>query len=700
MNRENRRIWFDVVDRALQTQPVNEKFPVWNFYGRAALPWLSSDSPKEAMDNVRKVYGEILLPPDQGGTIGSPDLRCSVCQRFLLGRGPELSASALQESQFRGSEVQVRALWFAYLEELSRGSDPIVRFCAYAARAEASSYESDQASQTDLPLWWKAQNVLAEELHGPASPLAELSKLQLCVRLKEIVVRALDKNPSELVAVWERVCQPLVESRNARALIWWDPGSRCVPVDSDKLSPSAARRFRDLLARIQEVLETDRSKAAPQTRPTMSGGPKLAGEVMGRVRDCRATLESRYQLSAPGAPRTNVTMLLARKERPAPRPARFSEVQWQLLNQMLYVATAGEGGRLALARVDLTGQTPARLVRAKVSAQGNTLAGLAVREEAAYVAVRGSGVAVLPREAWNGSEVVSNLTVLTGQRGLPSISITGLTPSPEGLWLAYGGPQAESGLGRYDTKTGQWETILCSTLKGEEPFSTGRPYGLIDLVWVSPNSLFFINCGRMFRDMLPWMGLWRLNPATRSLKYYGYCGTEEGLMGYLDAAGKDCWCRGSDSLIRLNTESDKAAYVLGAQWRPSSRRAVGTTRWLDCQNDLFLAEASMGAPKASASRLGALPTLSFGTRDRGALDLSTCAIHHDELWAMWGTAQIAILRRGRSLEEARVLPNDILEGEAVRRFVSTPYGLVAIGDGVIGLVQTTDPPPVAPKGGG
>jgi hypothetical protein len=108
----------------------------------------------------------------------------------------------------------------------------------------------------------------------------------------------------------------------------------------------------------------------------------------------------------------------------------------------------------------------------------------------------------------------------------------------------------------------------------------------------------------------------------------------------------------------------------------------------------------MASPNASSSRSGARPAISFGTRDRGALDLSTCAIHHDELWALLGTAQIAILHRGRSLEEARVIPNDILEGEAVRRFVSTPHGLVAIGDGVIGLVQTTDPRPVAPKDGG
>jgi len=664
MNRENRRIWFEVVDRALKTQSVNDKFPVWNFYGRAALPWLSCDDPQEAMSNVRKVYGEIILPLDQGGTIGSSDLRCSVCQEFLLGRGMALSTYALQESQFCGSETQVRALWFAYLDELSQNSDPIVRFCAYAARADASSYDSEQLSHTTLPFWWKAQKVLTEELHGPASPIVDLIKLHLCVRLKEILVRALNNDPSGLVAIWERVYQPLIESKNARALTWWDPGSRCLPEDSDKLPTNAAERFRDLLARIEAALAAGKSD-------------RLTGGVLGRTRNCRAMLESRYRLSGPATDLStfNVTMLLRRKELPA-SPARYYEVQWQLTDRMLYVATAGESGRLPLMRVDLTGRTPARVIQAKIPAQWSTLAGFAVTQETAYVALRGSGIVVFPHEVWDGPEVASNFTLLTTQRGLPSISITGLAPDREGLWLAYGGPQAESGLGRYDPRTSRWETILCSTLKGEEPFNAGRPYGLMRLIRPSPDSLFFVNCGRMFQGMLPWMGLWQLNTATKRLKYYGYCGTEEGLWGYLDITGKDCWCRGSDSLIRLNTESGEAAYVLGARWRPSSRRAIGSTRWLDCQNDLFLPEDSMTA-------------VSFGTRDRGGLDLSTCAIHKDDLWALLGTAQIAILHRGNPFTEAQVVRNDILDGEAVRRFVSTPYGLVAIGDGAIGLVGGT-----------
>ncbi len=664
MNRANRRIWFEVVDQALKTQPVNERFPVWNFSGRAALPWLSSDDPKEVMDNVRKIYGEIMFPPAQGGTVGSSNLRCSVCEKSLLARGSDLSISALRESQFCGSETQLRALWFAYLDELSRCEDPFVRFCAYAARADALSCDADPPSQSTLPFWWKAQKVLTDELHGPASPLTDLVKLHLCVSLKEILVRALGNDPSRLVATWESVYKPLIDGKNARALTWWDPGYKCGPVEAGKLPTGTAQRFRDLLARMETVLETDKNE-------------KLTSEVLGRVRDCRAALESQYGLSTPGTGRSRreVIMLLTRRERSVSRPALYYEAQWQLGGTMLYVAMAGESGRLALACVDLTGRTPGRLVQAKVAAHWNTLAGFVATEEAAYVAVRGSGVAVLPSGVWNGRDTGSNVKILTERHGLPSVSLTGMAGDQEQLWLAYGRPDAESGLGRYDLKTGRWETILCSTLQGEEPFNAGRPYGLRCLVRPSSDSLFFINCGRMFRGMVPWMGLWRLNTATKSLKYYGYCGTEEGFMGSLDAAGEDCWCRGSDCLIRLDTQSEEATYILGAQWRPSDRRAAGTTHWLDCRNDLFLPEAAMKA-------------VSFGTPDRGGLDLATCAIHGDDLWALLGEAQIAVLHRGKPFTEAQILQNDILEGEAVRRFVSTPYGLVAIGDGVIGLVQT------------
>jgi hypothetical protein len=361
------------------------------------------------------------------------------------------------------------------------------------------------------------------------------------------------------------------------------------------------------------------------------------------------------------------------------------EVQWQRVGKLLYVAGAGEGGQLFVTRIDLTGQTPACLILPRVFARWATLAGFVVADEGSYVAVRDSGIVVLPHDVWNEQGTTRNAKILTQQHGLPSLLLTGMAGDRGRLWLAYGQSDAESGLGLYDPSTGRWETVLCSTLQGAEPFGAGRPYALMHLVMPSDDSLYFINYTRMFRDMQRWAGLWRLNTMTRTLKYYGGCENEESPWAHLDVIGKDCWFRGSMSLIRFDTQSEEAVYVLGREWRPAVRRAPRVFHWLDCRNDLFLPDASMGT----------VPFL--GIQQPGALDLANCAIHGNDLWALLGEAQIAVLHRGKPFAEAQIIRNDILEGEAVRRFLSTPSGLVAIGDGVIGLVEMRNAPPAPSK---
>jgi hypothetical protein len=71
----------------------------------------------------------------------------------------------------------------------------------------------------------------------------------------------------------------------------------------------------------------------------------------------------------------------------------------------------------------------------------------------------------------------------------------------------------------------------------------------------------------------------------------------------------------------------------------------------------------------------------------GCLDALDAAIHRDELWAPYGETQIIILRRGTTMKDAEFIPNDILDGKRVRHFLSTPYGLVAVGEGGVGLVE-------------
>ena len=68
--------------------------------------------------------------------------------------------------------------------------------------------------------------------------------------------------------------------------------------------------------------------------------------------------------------------------------------------------------------------------------------------------------------------------------------------------------------------------------------------------------------------------------------------------------------------------------------------------------------------------------------------LSAAALHGDEIWAPHGDSQIIVIHRGRSLEEVELIENNILDGRRVVRFFSTPFGLIAIGEGSVGIVQT------------
>ena len=72
----------------------------------------------------------------------------------------------------------------------------------------------------------------------------------------------------------------------------------------------------------------------------------------------------------------------------------------------------------------------------------------------------------------------------------------------------------------------------------------------------------------------------------------------------------------------------------------------------------------------------------------GNLDLSTSAIHENKLWARLGASQILIVEKGGSYEDAEIIDNNILDGGPVCRFVSTPYGLIGIGEGIVGLIET------------
>ena len=95
----------------------------------------------------------------------------------------------------------------------------------------------------------------------------------------------------------------------------------------------------------------------------------------------------------------------------------------------------------------------------------------------------------------------------------------------------------------------------------------------------------------------------------------------------------------------------------------------------------------------STSRDGLLVTDTYlDDLMQNALVLSDTVTYKNKLWNIrfvsGGKQQILI--KDINNGETQILDNNILDGQPVSRFVNTPYGLLGIGNGSIGLIEIED----------
>jgi len=95
-----------------------------------------------------------------------------------------------------------------------------------------------------------------------------------------------------------------------------------------------------------------------------------------------------------------------------------------------------------------------------------------------------------------------------------------------------------------------------------------------------------------------------------------------------------------------------------------------------------VAEAATFAPKDEMRQCG--------PSEYGWIDLNTAAIHGDQLWARAGDCRVLILQRGQKLDDAKKIENNFLDDGPVLQFFDTPYGLLAVGQGNVGIVELVD----------
>ena len=59
-------------------------------------------------------------------------------------------------------------------------------------------------------------------------------------------------------------------------------------------------------------------------------------------------------------------------------------------------------------------------------------------------------------------------------------------------------------------------------------------------------------------------------------------------------------------------------------------------------------------------------------------------------WKRLGESRIVAVKNLTDSKDARIFANDILAGDKVLAFFDTPYGLVGLGEGAIGLIETEE----------
>jgi hypothetical protein len=268
----------------------------------------------------------------------------------------------------------------------------------------------------------------------------------------------------------------------------------------------------------------------------------------------------------------------------------------------------------------------------------------------------------LSREKYLQPKSFKKPVLYTQNDGLPSLSITSMASDINKLWVAYGGRNEESGLGVYDPMTEKWETVFCSTLTRNPPFSNGQPYEINSMIFKSQNELLFnVSTG------IDQTGLWKLNTDTRQLRYIWSGVTDI----YKDCNNNICL---NSSAYKIDPDSEKITMIIQPGRHQLYASTIKVISGLD--KDLFIPESF-----SNNVTYGPYSTL-------GNLDLTTSAIHNNKLWARLGKGQIIIAEKGKSYEEAQIIENNLLDGKPVWQFVSTQYGLIAIGEGSVGLIET------------
>ncbi len=680
INRRSRRIWFETAEQMLIDTATQAGDPVMGVKGPVQLAWACSDDPEEVMTAVRDRLNRAILPPEMGGVFTSNDSRCFCCEQELR-MARQLDFGRLEETNLSGSTERLTVLWNAYVKELAESRDPIVKFFACAAQTLSLEYDWKEENRGfAASSCRRAVDVLLNELHSPNEPLGDSQKRRLRRTMTMCLQMVSWPDANEAAGLWERIYTPLIESGDAHNLALWEAGREPGPYGR----PEALERYRKLLVQIDQVY------AKSDHDPEINGAWAVLKDGLRRMPRGSSSLPS------PDAQGPSVTMLLRRSDWPREESVARSDpyfssktdwVQTVIQEDTLWIgwfflrSSLPRPFSMALAGVDLS-RRKSRSIWWTALPSPNPPTGFVVRPDKVYLAVPEIGIVVLPYGDTDVRKIVWEPDVLTEANGLPSRGVMSIADAGNRLWVAYGSQpsnpsERESGLGLYDPASGIWERIFCSSQRGNPPFSAGRPYHMGWLTPAGDRLFFFVDRTRFLRDTTGVDGLCRMDVNTRDLKCFGFGGIEG--TGHVISDHKPWLFAGPSSLVEFDPDTERTRLICGEPW------------WLKQQPELSIKR--MEFDRAGAAEGGLNRKLTYGPSVFGYIDLSGAAIHENRIWARLGESQIVIIPMSGAEGEVVTLDNNLLDGGGVIRFVSTPHGLVGIGHGTAGIIESAGSSP-------
>ena len=719
INRENRKIWIKTFDAALQKRQITINFPQINNIC-ASLSWISSDDPNELIVNVEKAFIKYVMPPELGGNIKSANERYQINdQAFRLN-----PLSSLKRSSFLNETYNdFIKLWEDFLRKQEGVENPTVLFNTYLDLSLMLSSSGSDANEAEYYAL-KALDILSYELQQHDNQLIFMLKRQVNTMnqcLEEAIVLPVigHKSDAKMVEIWSGVYEPLIEKKDALTLSIWDPGLRANRVIHSGGSTEPKERWYELLERIAEVLQDD-------------NGHKQSLAALSNIRDYQAKLRSQYPylFKTQSLKNTNVSILLNQEDWFVPlvleKSSLSNQIQPEIIQvkhdkNILWVAFLSDADfrpqplksiagsvNVSIAGINMQDRELIAMWQAEVMIPYfysgiaiPELSGLEIGNDVIYLGVKNVGIVEFRRNQKKTKEYFidrdninvtsppgefpANLIeyirnnfensdgiafpqersriklplkkkqesyrkpkVYTDETGLPSVLISSIVMDGNKLWVAYGDMGYESGLGIYEPETGKWESILCSIVKGDSPFSSGHPYQILNMRFIKPDKLIFIFLDRTTgtQDANKWNGLWKFNTTNHKLDHiaanFGFQSPVSQILR--DAQEKWLlWPRNNISLIEFDIFTEKITRAEG--WNPYAIKYFQP---------------------------------------------SSSSIQDNILWGKWGKSQIIKIQIGKAIENAEIIDNNILDGEPVYKFVSTPYGLIGIGEGIVGLIETGD----------